>query len=75
MLDGRYSVQRKIGEGTFGKVFICEDLRAAERGRKSKVAVKVIRNIQKYRDAAMLEIQALDDIAAHDHDDRSGCIR
>lgn len=52
---------RKFGEGTFGRVVECWDRR-----RGDYVAVKIIRNVQKYRDAAMVELQVLATLAAHD---------
>ena len=41
----------KMGEGTFGRVLECWD-----RKHKSYCAIKVVRNIKKYRDAAMIEV-------------------
>ena len=51
----------KVGEGTFGRVLECWD-----RTLKRYCAIKVIRNVQKYRDASMMEIDALQRIAAAD---------
>ncbi|MED6196067.1 Serine/threonine-protein kinase afc3 [Stylosanthes scabra] len=53
-LTPRYKILSKMGEGTFGRVLECWDRQARE-----YVAVKVIRSIRKYRDAAMLEIDVL----------------
>jgi len=50
-----------IGEGTFGKVVECWD-----REEKKYVAIKIIRAIEKYTDAAKIEIQILDNLKAHD---------
>lgn len=47
--------------GTFGRVLECWDREAQE-----YVAIKVIRNVQKYRDAAMIEIDVLRALAKHD---------
>lgn len=47
--------------GTFGRVLECWD-----RQMQEYVAVKVIRNVQKYRDAAMIEIEVLSTLAKHD---------
>jgi dual-specificity kinase len=41
----------KMGEGTFGRVLECWD-----RKFKSYCAIKVVRNVKKYRDAAMIEV-------------------
>lgn len=42
-----------MGEGTFGRVLECWD-----REQRDTVAVKVIRSVPKYRDAAMIEVRA-----------------
>jgi dual-specificity kinase len=54
-------VNRLLGEGTYGKVVECID-----RQRDRSVAVKIIRSIQKYRDAARIEIRVLDHLNYHD---------
>jgi dual-specificity kinase len=61
---------RKFGEGTFGRVLECWD-----RHRSDYVAVKVVRNVQKYRDAAMLELEVLATLALHDGCGRHHCVR
>ncbi|KAJ2686866.1 serine threonine protein kinase CMGC group, partial [Coemansia spiralis] len=50
----RFKIRRLLGQGTFGKVMECEDGAA---GRL--VAIKVIRAVPKYRDAAKIEIRVL----------------
>eukprot|EP00803_Ostreobium_quekettii_P004478 evm.model.scf_2131.1 EVM.evm.TU.scf_2131.1 scf_2131:9075-10388(+) len=50
-LSSRYKVLARIGEGSFGRVLECWD-----RKKKKYVAIKVIRNIEKYRHAAMIEV-------------------
>lgn len=40
-----------MGEGTFGRVLECWD-----RKHKDYCAIKVVRAIRKYRDAAMIEV-------------------
>ena len=40
--------------GTFGRVLECWD-----RKRKDYVAIKIVRNIDKYRHAAMIEVRAM----------------
>ena len=50
-----------LGEGTFGKVLQCWD-----RIRKAYVAIKVVRAIKKYCDAARDEIRILEDIKRRD---------
>ena len=60
-LTPRYKILRLLGQGTFGKVVECWD---RENGRR--VAVKIIRAIPKYRDAAKLEIRVLNCLKEHD---------
>ncbi len=43
----------KMGEGTFGRVLECWD-----RKNKDYCAIKVVRAIRKYRDAAMIEVMS-----------------
>ena len=54
-------VHGKMGEGTFGQVLECWD-----RERKEMVAIKVVRAIKKYREAAMIEIEMLQQLGKHD---------
>ncbi|XP_019707989.1 serine/threonine-protein kinase AFC2 isoform X2 [Elaeis guineensis] len=50
-----------MGEGTFGQVLECWD-----RERKEMVAIKIVRAIKKYREAAMIEIDVLQQLGKHD---------
>lgn len=54
-------IQSKMGEGTFGQVLECWD-----RERKEMVAIKIVRGIKKYREAAMIEIEVLQQLGRHD---------
>ncbi|KAF2293252.1 hypothetical protein GH714_040617 [Hevea brasiliensis] len=60
-LTSRYKIQSKMGEGTFGQVLECWD-----RERKEMVAIKIVRGIKKYREAAMIEIEVLQQLGKHD---------
>ncbi|XP_061362172.1 serine/threonine-protein kinase AFC2-like isoform X1 [Gastrolobium bilobum] len=60
-LTSRYKIHGKMGEGTFGQVLECWD-----RERKEMVAIKIVRAIKKYRDAAMIEIEVLQQLGKHD---------
>lgn len=60
-LTPRYRIIRKMGEGTFGQVLECLDIENNE-----FVAVKVIRSVPKYRDAAMIEIGVLQKLCMND---------
>ncbi|KAK6930932.1 Protein kinase domain, partial [Dillenia turbinata] len=62
-------IHRKIGEGTFGQVLECWDREARE-----MVAIKVVRGIKKYREAAMIEIDVLQLLGRHD-DGGSRCVQ
>ncbi|KAL0312008.1 UNVERIFIED_CONTAM: Serine/threonine-protein kinase AFC3 [Sesamum radiatum] len=68
-LTPRYKILGKMGEGTFGRVLECWD-----RQTREYVAVKVVRSISKYRDAAMIEIDVLQHLAKNDKDD-SHCVK
>ncbi|KAK7283014.1 hypothetical protein RIF29_12209 [Crotalaria pallida] len=68
-LTPRYKILSKMGEGTFGQVLECWD-----RQTKEYVAIKVIRSIRKYRDAAMLEVDVLQQIAKNDRGN-SRCVQ
>lgn len=60
-LTPRYRILNKMGEGTFGQVLECFD-----NEKKEFVAIKIIRSIHKYREAAMIEIDVLQRLARHD---------
>ena len=55
-------IVRELGEGTFGKVVECRDRKRSD----ASVALKVIKNVEKYRDAAKLEINVLEKIGERD---------
>ncbi|XP_072954303.1 serine/threonine-protein kinase AFC1-like isoform X1 [Typha angustifolia] len=60
-LSSRYRILSKMGEGTFGQVLECWDLES-----KEAVAIKIVRSLQKYREAAMIEIDVLQKLAKND---------
>lgn len=60
-LTPRYKILSKMGEGTFGRVLECWD-----RQTREYVAIKVVRSIRKYRDAAMVEVDILKHLAQND---------
>lgn len=55
VLQARYKIKKTLGEGTFGKVVEVKDLR----DERNRVALKIIKNVEKYREAAKLEITVL----------------
>uniref|UniRef100_A0A0C9RKU0 TSA: Wollemia nobilis Ref_Wollemi_Transcript_13203_1636 transcribed RNA sequence n=1 Tax=Wollemia nobilis TaxID=56998 RepID=A0A0C9RKU0_9CONI len=60
-LTSRYKILSKMGQGTFGQVVECWD-----RKLKDFVAIKIVRGLQKYREEAQIEIDALNEVAKHD---------
>ncbi|XP_072004008.1 dual specificity protein kinase CLK3 isoform X2 [Engystomops pustulosus] len=66
----RYEVVQILGEGTFGRVAECVDHHRSG----TKVALKIIRNIRKYRESARLEINVLKKIQEQDRDNKNMCV-
>ncbi|KAG8925709.1 dual specificity protein kinase kns1 [Tulasnella sp. 419] len=66
---GRYRIIRQLGQGTFGKVVECYD-----QVSRTRVAVKIIRAIPKYRDASKIEIRVLKTLKARDPMNYNKCI-
>uniref|UniRef100_A0AAY5E7B4 dual-specificity kinase n=1 Tax=Electrophorus electricus TaxID=8005 RepID=A0AAY5E7B4_ELEEL len=60
-----------LGEGTFGRVMECIDHR---RGG-AHVALKIIKNVEKYKEAARLEINVLERINERDPENKNLCVR
>ncbi|KDP34227.1 hypothetical protein JCGZ_07798 [Jatropha curcas] len=56
--------------GTFGRVLECWD-----RQTREYVAIKVVRSIRKYRDAAMIEVDILQHLAKNDQASGSRCVQ
>eukprot|EP00913_Durusdinium_trenchii_P002188 g2020.t1 len=56
-MNHRYTVLDLLGDGTFGRVLLAEDQR-----KKRQVAIKIIRNVQKYTRNAMREAEILKDL-------------
>ncbi|XP_050534347.1 dual specificity protein kinase CLK2-like [Daktulosphaira vitifoliae] len=70
-LADRYQIIQTLGEGTFGKVVSAKSLK----NRDQIAAVKIIKNVEKYREAARLEINALDKLNAKDPESKNLCVR
>ncbi|TPX51857.1 hypothetical protein SeLEV6574_g00046 [Synchytrium endobioticum] len=68
-LTPRYRILKLLGQGTFGKV-----VEAYDRHTKKNVAIKIIRSVQKYRDASKIEIKVLQAIRSHDPQNTKRCI-
>ncbi|KAI1175844.1 kinase-like domain-containing protein [Nemania sp. FL0916] len=68
-LTSQYQIRKLLGQGTFGKV-----VEARDRRRNKLVAIKIIRAIQKYRDASRIELRVLQTLKANDPENRNRCI-
>ncbi|KAI0058779.1 CMGC CLK protein kinase [Artomyces pyxidatus] len=69
IIHARYRTIRLLGQGTFGKVVEAVDM---QEGRR--VAIKIIRAIQKYRDASKIEVRVLNRLKERDPMNRHNCI-
>lgn len=67
---GRFVVHELIGQGTFGKVVSAYDVQL-----RQMVAVKIIKNIPKYREAAKIELRVLATLAHVDPANANHCIQ
>ncbi|KAI0390308.1 kinase-like domain-containing protein [Xylariaceae sp. FL0594] len=68
-LTSQYQIVKLLGQGTFGKV-----VQALDRRRNNLVAIKIIRAVQKYRDASRIELRVLQTLKANDAENRNRCI-
>ncbi|KAL0962529.1 hypothetical protein UPYG_G00341270 [Umbra pygmaea] len=71
VLQERYEIVNTLGEGTFGRVMQCVDHR---RGGAA-VALKIIKNVEKYKEAARLEINVLERINEKDPENKHLCVQ
>ncbi len=60
---------RLLGQGTFGKV-----VEAYDRRKRTRCAIKIIRSVQKYRDASRIELRVLATLASNDRENKNRCI-
>jgi CDC-like kinase len=58
VLLARYKIQGTLGEGTFGRV-----VKVKDELMNQTMALKIIKNVEKYREAARLEINALEKLS------------
>ncbi|XP_050304693.1 serine/threonine-protein kinase Doa isoform X2 [Anthonomus grandis grandis] len=70
ILQDRYKVLGTLGEGTFGKVVKVKDLEMDH-----SMALKIIKNVEKYREAAKLEINVLEKLSDKDPDSMHLCVK
>lgn len=69
ILQGRYEIKCDLGEGTFGKV-----VKVNDRFEQKIVALKIIKNVVKYREAAKLEINVLSKLGKYDPTGKYQCV-
>ena len=65
-----YKLVTKMGEGTFGKVVKVKDM-----FKNEVIALKIIKNVKKYREAAKLEINVLEKLAKYDPRGKHRCVQ
>lgn len=68
-LTSRYKMIRLLGQGTFGKVVECFD-----RDTGKHCAIKIIRAVQKYRDASKIEARVLNTLKRSDPRNSFKCL-
>ncbi|KAK9354239.1 kinase-like domain-containing protein [Lipomyces doorenjongii] len=68
-LTTRYKITKLLGQGTFGKV-----VAAYDKQTRTHCAIKIIRAVQKYRDASKIELRVLETLSMHDQYNVNRCI-
>ncbi|KAK9244310.1 kinase-like domain-containing protein [Lipomyces tetrasporus] len=68
-LTARYKITKLLGQGTFGKV-----VAAYDKQNRTHCAIKIIRAVQKYRDASKIELRVLETLSMHDQGNVNRCI-
>ncbi|XP_056456148.1 dual specificity protein kinase CLK4-like isoform X2 [Gadus chalcogrammus] len=71
MLRARYEIMSTLGEGAFGKVVECID----HNNGGPRMALKIIKNIDRYREAALSEVEVLEQMNSLDYDRKYPCVR
>lgn len=69
MLNSRYELVKLLGDGTFGRVVLANDT-----GGSRQVAIKIIRDVERYTESAQIEAAILKAIRRADPQDTSGCV-
>lgn len=67
VIANRYRIEREVGVGTFGRVVECLDLKRFSRsGRRDRqdsvVAIKIVRNVKRYYESALIEADIVEDV-------------
>lgn len=71
VLQDRYRLVREVGLGTFGRVVECVDLMDR---RSTKVAIKIVRNVKRYHESALIEAKVLRSINSRGGRGVSHCV-
>ena len=61
IIENNIEIRSKLGEGTFGQVFRCRELTS-----NKEFAIKIVKNVERYREASKLEIAALESLNRQD---------
>eukprot|EP00930_Biecheleria_cincta_P059285 TRINITY_DN45032_c0_g1_i1.p1 TRINITY_DN45032_c0_g1~~TRINITY_DN45032_c0_g1_i1.p1 ORF type:complete len:562 (-),score=70.20 TRINITY_DN45032_c0_g1_i1:85-1680(-) len=69
LMNSRYEVKDLLGDGTFGRVLLAEDLQ-----KNRKVSIKVIRNVERYQRNAKHEAEMLRHIRKTDPKKTARCL-
>ena len=64
LIQDRYKIIGQLGVGTFGRVLECVDTTAQSQHDDGIVAIKVIRSVKRYLEAAQIEAEILQHIQA-----------
>ncbi|GAA5976524.1 hypothetical protein JCM5350_001718 [Sporobolomyces pararoseus] len=72
-----FRIERLLGQGTFGKVVAAKTIKTNHPSFRAgdAVAVKIIRNVAKYQEAAKTEIRVLKKLLSNNRDGKKNCIR
>nr|CAD2142021.1 unnamed protein product [Meloidogyne enterolobii] len=72
----RFKIIKQIGDGVFSKVHLVSDSKNLQRSANgenpSKRALKIVRNVQAYKDAALQEISVLQALHSFDDEEENG---
>jgi hypothetical protein len=80
VIGGRYQILREVGLGTFGRVVECLNLdkKKSDRGRRASpgdpyVAIKIVRNVKRYYESALIEARIVQDVNCRGGRGRTHC--
>lgn len=78
VISNRYRIERQVGMGTFGRVVECLDLHHHRPGgdrnsNNKKVAIKIVRNVKRYYESALIEADIVEDVNRRGGRGRTHC--